>query len=131
MKLLRPPHFSWATPYIALTHFDTSLHFYEQAFGFILKEKMNNEHAELLYNDQILMFRNAEQDTQLLSKSGISLYLYCENVDTFYTHALSKGAISITPPENMAWGDTLCRLQCPENYTWAFATYSGVCHNQK
>ena len=45
--------------------------------------------------------------------SPLNLYVYCENVDTFHKKAVEAGAISLGAPDNMFWGDRMCRLQIP------------------
>jgi uncharacterized glyoxalase superfamily protein PhnB len=84
------------------------------------------------YKDQLLMCGKQGcygSTTKSPLTSGvecpITLYLYCEDVDKFYKEALSKGALSLAEPENMFWGDRMCRLKDPENYIWSFATHMG------
>jgi uncharacterized glyoxalase superfamily protein PhnB len=137
----RPANFPWVSPYTIVTNVDTATDFYSNAFGFTLKEKVSmgndgvSSHAEMLYKDQILMFgKEGEYNGKKTAKSPltsktecpISLYIYCDNVDKFYEHAISKGAKSIEAPSDMFWGDRTCRVQCPENYMWTFATHLGV-----
>lgn len=141
----RPDNFPPVTPYITVKNIDGVLTFYQKAFNFVLKEKVpdseNNTltaHAEMLYQDQVLMF-GREGAYSGLTKAPISLgldyppialYVYCDDVDAIYAQAIKAGAQSITAPEDMFWGDRTCRLKCPEGYIWAFATYSGECKNQ-
>jgi PhnB protein len=135
----RPSQFPWMSPYLTVKIVDDAIDFYAKAFGFTLKERSKGEdgvtiHAELFYKDQLLMlgpegnWGNFETKTPKTSgvNSPINLYLYCEEVDKFYQHAISAGAEGFSPPEDMFWGDRMCRLTCPEGYVWAFATYLGV-----
>ncbi len=130
----RPAHFSWVSPYIMVSHLESALTFYHKTFGFEITET-TPEHAEMRYKDQILMFgqegayggkSRSPKSSQV--ESPITLYIYCEDVDTFYKNAVEFGAKSITAPEDVFWGDRMCRLQCPEGYTWAFATNKIPCN---
>jgi uncharacterized glyoxalase superfamily protein PhnB len=144
---LRPASFPWVSPYIIVTNIDTATDFYIGAFGFTLKEKVSTQndgvpsHAEMFYKDQIIMFgkegeyqgkKTAQSPRTSKIECPVSLYLYCEGVDKFSEQAVSKGAKLIEAPADMAWGDRICCLQCPEGYRWTFATYLGVpCHELK
>jgi len=137
----RPENFPWVSAYFVVKNVDTATDFYQKAFGFTLREKvsMTNDgvsgHAEMLYHDQLIMFgregeyegkKTAQAPLSSQSECPISLYIYCENVDKFYQHALSCGAKSIEEPKDMFWGDRVCRVECPEGYRWSFATHLGV-----
>lgn len=127
----------WILPYITVTDVDKAVKFYQNAFNFNVKNLVPGEdgtswHGEMTYKDQLLMCGKQgcyESTTQSPLSSGIespiTLYLYCEDVDKFYKEALSKGALSLSEPENMFWDDRMCRLKDPENYVWCFATYLG------
>ena len=85
---------------------------------------------QLKYDDQLIMIGKqgaygGETIAPAVSKikSPMSLYIYCNDVDTFYQEALAAGAISGSAPENTFWGDRMCQLECPNGYTWCFATH--------
>jgi uncharacterized glyoxalase superfamily protein PhnB len=131
-----PAGASCVSPYITVLDVDKSVNFYKKAFNFQVKELAPGEdgttwHAELLYKDQLIMLGkqgayNATSESPLASgiESPISLYLYCEDVDAFYERAMKEGAQSVDAPENMFWGDRMCRLKDLDNYIWCFATHS-------
>lgn len=135
-----PPEASWASPYLTVADVDRAVKFYQEAFNFRVKKLVPGEdgtswHAEMTYKGQLLMCgkEGAHGSTCKSPRSSgvespISLYLYCENVDDFYKRALEKGAKSLAEPENMFWGDRMCRLQGPDNYVWCFATYNQEGH---
>ena len=130
----RPANFPWVSPYIMVSHLESAINFYHNAFGFEFKEH-TPEHAEMRYKDQILMFgqegsygSKSKSPKSSETESPVNLYIYVENVDEFYKNALESGAKSIGAPEDMFWGDRMCRLQCPEGYTWAFATNKVPCN---
>jgi uncharacterized glyoxalase superfamily protein PhnB len=135
-----PPEFSWLTPYITVRDVDKSAEFYQKAFRFTLKnlvpdEKGRGKHAELYYQDTFIMCGREgaygpEPKTPRASgvQCPITLYMYTEKVDDFYLAAMTQGAKSVQKPEDMFWGDRMCRLADPDNYVWCFATYLGKSH---
>jgi PhnB protein len=125
--MTRPAHFPWVSPYIMASDLASAVAFYQKAFGFTLKEQQP-EHAELYYKDQIIMLgqegaygSKSKSPKSSGIESPINLYIYVENVDEFHKNAVEFGAKAMGAPENMFWGDRMCRLQCPEGYLWAFA----------
>jgi uncharacterized glyoxalase superfamily protein PhnB len=130
-----PEGVTWVSPYITVKDVDTAITFYQKAFNFDKKEAVPGEdgttwHAEMKYKNQLLMFGKAgayDKKSQAPQTSKVecpmSLYLYCENVDQFYEDAIAAGAKSIIEPQDMFWGDRMCKLQCPDGYHWAFATH--------
>lgn len=135
----RPAQFPWMSPYLTVKEVEKSADFYVKAFQFTVKELSKGEdgntiHAEMFYKDQLLMLGPegnwANFETKAPKTTGINspinLYIYCEDVDKFYQHAVSAGAEGFSAPEDMPWGDRMCRLKCPNGYVWAFATHLGM-----
>lgn len=130
-----PPETSWVSPYITVTNVDEAVKFYQKAFHFELKNLVPGEdgtgwHAEMHYHKQLIMCGKqgtyGSQTKSPLSsgvESPITLYIYCEDVDQFYQDAVINGAQGIAEPEDMFWGDRMCRLMDLDNYIWCFATY--------
>jgi PhnB protein len=134
----RPAGVRWMSPYITVQDPAKSVEFYNKAFGFEIKESIPDDsgkivHAELQYNGELIMLGAAGAYngclTQSPAMSGVtspmSLFIYCNDVDAFYKHALTQGATSKDAPEDMFWGDRMCRLVDPDGYEWAFATNIG------
>ncbi|MBP9764428.1 MAG: VOC family protein [Gammaproteobacteria bacterium] len=136
-KSCRPENAPWISPYVIVSDVDKAVSFYEKAFGFekiqvVAGEDNTSWHAELKYKDHLIMFGKGGAyggKTKPPHESGIespiNLYLYCENVDDFYAHAIKTGAKSLSAPEDMFWQDRMCRVQDPDGYIWCFATYLG------
>lgn len=139
-KSVKPSHATWLSPYMRVQDVDAAAKFYQQAFGFEVLELAPGEdgstwHAELRYKDQLIMmgkqgaYEKGEQVPKSPVSSGvvcpINLYLYCEDVDKFYQHAIANGATSVFEPGDMVWGDRMCNLKDPEGYVWCFATHLG------
>lgn len=126
----------WVSPYITVSDVEKAAHFYKKAFRFEILELPPGEdgvpvHGELSYKNQLIMVgkQGAWGGTTVTPahskvESPINLYLYCENVDEFYQAAVNAGAKSLGAPEDMFWGDRMCRLQDPDSYIWAFAARS-------
>lgn len=134
---VRPPYAPWITPYMTLQYPEKTVDFYQRAFQFEVKELVPGEdgsvwHVEMTYQGQLLMMGKQGTwggTTEAPACSGVSspinLYVYVDNVDSFYQHAIQQGAKSLVEPANMFWGDRMCNLEDPEGYSWCFATYLG------
>jgi len=132
----KPENVTWVSPHLTVSDVDTMAKFYEKAFKFQIKELMTGEdgsiwHGELRYKDQLIMLGKAGAYGDMSKtrspkvtgvESPMNLYLYCEDVDQFYKDAIAAGASSLTIPQDLFWGDRMCRLQDPDGYTWCFAT---------
>lgn len=135
-KQAKPENASWLSPYIMVKDVDRSADFYEKAFGMKLGEKMPGEdgstiHAGLNYQGQVVMIGKAGAGNHFAppNEKGADLpmflYLYCDNVDDFFKKATEQGADGVTSPEDMPWGDRMCRLKDPDGYVWSFGTHLG------
>ena len=133
----RPEGVTWVSPYLTVKDADLAVDFYENAFKFEKRDMVPGQdgttwHAEVKYKDQLLMLgkegvwggKTLSPQTSKI-ESPMNLYLYCEDVDAFYKHAVAHGAESVGQPEDMFWGDRMCRLQDPDGYVWCFATFKG------
>ena len=133
----RPAGVCWVSPYITVQDAEQAVEFYKKAFGFEVKESIPDEsgkivHAELAYQGELIMLGAAGAYgglTKSPAMSGVlspmNLFLYCHDVDAFYKHALACGATSKAAPEDMFWGDRMCKIVDPDGYEWAFATHLG------
>lgn len=134
MTSAKQPHANWVSPYITVIDADKAVEFYHKAFKF---EKLHlapgddgtTWHAELKYKDQLIMLGKqgaygctTQAPAASKVESPMNLYLYCEDVDQFHDAAVKAGAKSLGAPEDMFWGDRMCRLQDPDGYIWCFAT---------
>lgn len=129
-----PENFTWVSPYITVADVEKSGDFYHKAFQFQKKDFPLGEdgtvwHGEMQYKNQMIMLGKAgawggktKPPTATGVESPINLYIYCEDVDDFYKKAVAAGAKSLGAPEDMFWGDRMCRLEDIDGYTWAFAT---------
>src|SRR4029434_6935284 len=53
------------------------------------------------------------------------LYLYVDDADTVYQHALEAGAVSLEVPTDTPYGDRRAMVQDPCGNIWQLATYKG------
>jgi PhnB protein len=123
------------SPNLTVKDINAAINFYEKAFGFKVKFAMKDDdgsiqHAELCYHDSVIML-GPECMKDNITKSPattkvecpVAFYVYCDDVDKFYQHAINSGAVSVTAPEDMFWGDRLCRLKDLDGYVWGFAVH--------
>jgi PhnB protein len=122
------------SPYLIVRNVAEAVHFYEKAFQFQLSEINPGDdgiplHAEMTYQGQLMMCgKEGAYGSPLKApltsgvESPITLCVYCEDVDKFYTMSLAHGAKSVSAPEDMFWGHRMCQLQDLDGYTWCFMT---------
>ncbi|MBY0281889.1 MAG: VOC family protein [Alphaproteobacteria bacterium] len=121
-------------PYLTVKNARNSLDFYKRAFGFTLLNSTEVDnggeicHVEMQYKDVLIMFApegafggTTKAPVTLGTEPSMNLYLYCDNVDTFFNHALKAGATSLMEPNDAFWGDRVCQLKDPDGFMWMFA----------
>ena len=131
----RPAGVPWLTPYLTVRDARTALAFYEAAFGFAVRDSVEDDgaimHVEMTYHDQlIVMFapEGAFGSTARTPKSAQtiapqSFYLYVDNVDAVYARALEAGAKSLSEPQDQFWGDRFAQVEDLDGYRWALARH--------
>jgi uncharacterized glyoxalase superfamily protein PhnB len=131
----RPAGVPWLTPYLTVRDARTALAFYEAAFGFAVRDSLEDDgalmHVEMTYHDQlIVMFapEGAFGSTARTPKSAQtiapqSFYLYVDNVDSVYARALEAGAKSLSEPQDQFWGDRFAQVEDLDGYRWALARH--------
>jgi uncharacterized glyoxalase superfamily protein PhnB len=134
----KPAGMSWVAPYLTVKDADKAIDFYQRAFGFEKKFAMpgpqgKTGHAEMTYKEGNIMLgpeanmgscpARAPATTGVTSPVG--LYVYCDDVDALYKRATAAGAKGDMPPQDMFWGDRLCKLTDPDGHVWNFATNVG------
>ena len=135
MKNGKPADFPWILPYMMVKNGQAAQQFYEQALGFVTKDAVKNEtgdviHLEMLYQGQIIMFgqegayecSTTKSPKSSKSESPVTMILYHADVDSAYQQAIKAGAKSVSEPEDMFWGDRVCRVEDLDGYCWSIAT---------
>lgn len=125
-------------PYLVVSDVERSIKFYQEAFGFKIKEISYGEdkkpmHVEMTRNGAVIMFcgegafgSQSKAPVNLGISMPLNIYVYCEDVDALYNQAVKSGAISRMVPEDRFWGDRMCALADPDHYEWSFGTHLGV-----
>ena len=127
-------------PYLAVADVARSVDFYTQAFGCEHLRTLNGPdgtpaHAHLRYLDLGFMIGSANTspvgephspvgDTPAsLGGTGLVIYCFTDDVDTFYKRAIEAGAVDGYPPDDVFWGDRVCLVFDPDGHAWNFATH--------
>jgi PhnB protein len=130
----RPSGAPWLMPNVTVRDADAALDFYQRAFGFKKRLAMpgpdgRTMHGEVEWQDAVIMLSPERPDIcpiKAPATSGVAspvgLYLYVDDVDAFFARAVAAGAKAEMPPQDMFWGDRMCRVTDPDGHTWGFAT---------
>jgi len=128
-----PDGMNWVNPYLTVKSAEASLDFYARAFGFEKKLSMPGPdgklvHAEMVHRTSTIMFgpENPQYNSKSPNSLGgtpVTLFVYCENVDSLATRAKGAGATVMQEPQDMFWGDRVAILKDPDGHVWWFATH--------
>ncbi len=133
----RQPGVPWVTPYLMVQDVLAALDFYEAAFGFQRREVHTGpdgviSHGSAVWQDGLVMMglEGAYGGTTMAPRttghpSPVSIYVYCNDVDTFANHARSAGAEVKFGPMDAFYGDRICGIVDLDGYNWCFATHKG------
>ena len=85
-------------------------------------------HSELMIGNSKIMLYDEFPEMKCLSPASIggspvSLYLYVEDVDNTFNLAISKGAKSLFPVQDMFYGDRHGSIPDPFGHIWSIATH--------
>lgn len=138
MSNYKPEGYPTAMACLSVTDVQKSMDFYKRAFGFEVVGKPTVEngkvtYAELRFLDMRIMV-SPEGAYGMTNKAPInsvtppsmSLYIYCPDTDAQYRRAIEGGAKEHQQPQDMFWGDRMCRVSDPDGYVWVFATHPRV-----
>lgn len=136
---IRAPHMPWISPYLAVSNPEESIAFYEKAFGFKVKDKVEDNgkimHVEMTHYDEVVvMFADAAVFTdgarktpkQLGLDSPVNFYVYFKDVDSTFKQAVAAGATVRSEPADQFWGDRYGQVMDIDGYLWAIATHKGT-----
>jgi len=102
-----------------------SLAFFEKAFGLKTRFQHESGYGELETGGTTLAFATHELGTTNLPAGyvhadasplplGIEIALVTESVATAHERAVAAGALSLKPPMEKPWGQTVSYLRCPD-----------------
>lgn len=133
-----PPNARWLTPYLVVGDVRATLALYEQALGFAVEETVPGPdgglmHAGMSYKGKLVTMMGPEGGPGVTARTPagagtecpIGLYLYVDDVDDAHARACAAGMSSLASPEDMFWGDRICRLADADGYRWTLATNVG------
>ncbi len=128
-----PDGYRTITPYLYVRGAAKALDFYKKAFGAVEKVRMPGPgdsimHAEIRIGDSMLMM--TEENPERGAKSPLAyggatsaIFLYVDDVDTWFKRAVSAGATARMQPSDMFWGDRYGSLVDPFGHEWGLATH--------
>lgn len=119
-QTFKPQGFSSVNTYLFVNDVAEYLSFLERVFD--AKELNRTEHEGRIANliltigDTAMMLA---QPQEAVTDMRTSFYLYVENVDEVYQHALENGCTSVFEPADMPYGDRQGGIEDPiGNYWW-------------
>lgn len=130
-----PQGYHSVTASLTFANSTKALEFYQAAFGAKVIDHLPSPdgkrtmHATMKIGDSIVMMGDempnpeCSKSAETMGGSPVSLYLYVQNVDTFFEHAVAAGAHTVMPVSDMFWGDRCGTIKDPFGYTWMVATH--------
>jgi PhnB protein len=126
-----PEGFPRITPYLLYKDVRGALDFLTGAFGFHERMRLPGPdgaitHAEVQLGDGVVMMGNPGPDYVNPKEHGHRsqlLYIYVDEVDKHFDHAVAAGATIVAPPEDKAYGDRAYLAEDPEGHQWNFAEH--------
>ena len=126
------------TPYLAVADAAVSLAFYAQAFGFkpgvtitspqgkIIHAVMRSGRATaVMFSPEGIWSGTVKAPAHSGAESPITMYVRCLKVDALADRARAAGAMILTEPSDMFWGERITRIKDPDGYIWCFACKIG------
>jgi PhnB protein len=125
-----PDGYHTITPTLTLDNAATTIDWYKKAFG---AEEVGRSagpdgkimHAELKIGDSRFMMNDVMmggKGPKAYGGSPASMWLYVEDSDALFKHAVSAGATVQMPMDDQFWGDRGGCVADPEGYSWWIAT---------
>jgi PhnB protein len=128
-----PEGYHSITPALIVKNGDAAIEFYKKGFGAEERGRMKSPdgrvaHAELKLGDSVFMLSDEYPEMRCHSPNSIggspvSMFVYVEDVDSFFDKAVSAGAKVLDPVKDQFWGDRHGRLEDPFGHLWSIATH--------
>jgi len=121
------------TPHLVCAGAADAIEFYKKAFHAVEVGRMTGPqgkvmHAMVRIGDSAVMLADEFPEwgslgPKSLKGSPVTIHLYVEDIDAFFTHAVGAGAKVTMPLQDMFWGDRYGRLEDPFGHHWSVATH--------
>ncbi len=126
-----PDGYEGITPYLICRNAEAAIDFYERAFGAVELYRIGAPgmigHAEMKLGNTPFMladeFPPMAQSPQTIGGSGVSMYVYVEDVDAFTEKAIAEGLEVLKPVADQFYGDRTGHFKDPFGHLWAFGTH--------
>lgn len=122
-----------ATPYLYIRGAAKALDFYKRAFGANEEMRMDGPngtvgHAEIAIGKAHVMLADENpsmgiKSPDTLGGTSVSMYVYVEDIDSFFKRAVEAGATELKPVADQFYGDRSGFLKDPFGHQWGFATH--------
>ena len=126
-----PEGYHTVTPYLVVNRAVDAVEFYKRALG--ATERMclvapdgKVAHAEIKVGDSIIILADETEQfrsPQSFGGSAVSIFLYVEDVDTWFHRATEAGAKTIRPVQDQFYGERLGMLHDPFGHVWTISTH--------
>lgn len=129
-----PTGYQAIMPYLMFEEGLKAIEWYKKAFRAVERLRLDAPegklgHAEIMIGESAMMMAdecpkaNGVKSPKALGASSVAVHLYVEDVDSFIQHAVSEGAILLSPPEDKFYGDRNGSLQDPFGHVWFVSTH--------
>lgn len=124
-----PQGFQTMTPQLTLDNASESIEWYKSAFGAEEMARSAGPDGKIMHAD--LKIGNARffvndvmmgKGPKAFGGSPASFWLYVDDSDAFFAHAVSAGATVQMPMADQFWGDRAGLIADPAGYSWWIAT---------
>ncbi|MFT3791247.1 MAG: VOC family protein [Rudaea sp.] len=120
-------------PYLNVHDAAAALDFYKKAFGANILNVIERSggliaHADIAIEGAKFMMRDEYPEYNFKSPktiggTPINLFVYVQDVRSFFNQAVAAGAKVIRPVEEQFHGDLMTELEDPFGHSWFFATH--------
>ena len=121
-----PPGHNTVSPYLLVPSVSDTLEFLVATFDAVgLRQVANDDgsvkHAEVRIGDSVIML-GERASTNVAS----SVHVYVPNVDDTYHKALKAGAVSLSEPRDLPYGDRSAGIRDAQGNLWWLGTHLGA-----
>lgn len=108
------------SPVLSVKDLDSALRFYTEVLGF-QEDFRFGEYAGIRYGDVRIHISRFDNPNSKEPGAG-SVYIYCDEIDTYHSAILDRGANIEAPPENQSYGMRDFIVHDPDGNQLCFGT---------